>query len=307
VAVKKQVSNKSVKKAPAKKATVKQPIKKVAAKKTAPKKAVAKKVAPKKTAKVANTKKVVAKKVTPAKKVVAKKLLPPAKKQPTVAIVKERSKIVAPYQEKKEIKHIAIAGNIGSGKTTLTEQLAKQFGWEPHFEDVENNPYLNDFYTDMIRWSFNLQIYFLNSRFRQIINFQKGIRTVIQDRTIYEDAYIFAPNLHAMGLMSTRDFDNYVSLFETIKTRITPPDLLIYLRGSIPTLVDQIQKRGREYEENLRLDYLKRLNEFYETWINKYDDGKLLIIDIDTCNFADDKEQLGEVVNKVQAELFGLF
>jgi deoxyadenosine/deoxycytidine kinase len=307
VAVKKQVSKKSVKKAPAKKATVKQPIKKVVAKKVAPKKAVAKKVAPKKTAKVANTKKVVAKKVTPVKKVVAKKLLPPAKKQPTVAVVKERSKIVAPYQEKKEIKHIAIAGNIGSGKTTLTEQLAKQFGWEPHFEDVENNPYLNDFYTDMIRWSFNLQIYFLNSRFRQIINFQKGIRTVIQDRTIYEDAYIFAPNLHAMGLMSTRDFDNYVSLFETIKTRITPPDLLIYLRGSIPTLVDQIQKRGREYEENLRLDYLKRLNEFYETWINKYDDGKLLIIDIDTCNFADDKEQLGEVVNKVQAELFGLF
>jgi deoxyadenosine/deoxycytidine kinase len=288
VAVKKQVSKKSVKKAPAKKATVKQPIKKVVAKKVAPKK-------------------VVAKKVTPVKKVVAKKLLPPAKKQPTVAVVKERSKIVAPYQEKKEIKHIAIAGNIGSGKTTLTEQLAKQFGWEPHFEDVENNPYLNDFYTDMIRWSFNLQIYFLNSRFRQIINFQKGIRTVIQDRTIYEDAYIFAPNLHAMGLMSTRDFDNYVSLFETIKTRITPPDLLIYLRGSIPTLVDQIQKRGREYEENLRLDYLKRLNEFYETWINKYDDGKLLIIDIDTCNFADDKEQLGEVVNKVQAELFGLF
>lgn len=307
MAVKKQVSKKSVKKAPAKKATVKQPIKKVVAKKVAPKKAVAKKVAPKKTAKVANTKKVVAKKVTPVKKVVAKKLLPPAKKQPTVAVVKERSKIVAPYQEKKEIKHIAIAGNIGSGKTTLTEQLAKQFGWEPHFEDVENNPYLNDFYTDMIRWSFNLQIYFLNSRFRQIINFQKGIRTVIQDRTIYEDAYIFAPNLHAMGLMSTRDFDNYVSLFETIKTRITPPDLLIYLRGSIPTLVDQIQKRGREYEENLRLDYLKRLNEFYETWINKYDDGKLLIIDIDTCNFADDKEQLGEVVNKVQAELFGLF
>ncbi len=288
MAVKKQVSKKSVKKAPAKKATVKQPIKKVVAKKVAPKK-------------------VVAKKVTPVKKVVAKKLLPPAKKQPTVAVVKERSKIVAPYQEKKEIKHIAIAGNIGSGKTTLTEQLAKQFGWEPHFEDVENNPYLNDFYTDMIRWSFNLQIYFLNSRFRQIINFQKGIRTVIQDRTIYEDAYIFAPNLHAMGLMSTRDFDNYVSLFETIKTRITPPDLLIYLRGSIPTLVDQIQKRGREYEENLRLDYLKRLNEFYETWINKYDDGKLLIIDIDTCNFADDKEQLGEVVNKVQAELFGLF
>jgi deoxyadenosine/deoxycytidine kinase len=222
--------------------------------------------------------------------------------------VKERKgAVIVPATPKKEIKHIAIAGNIGSGKTTLTEQLSKHFGWEPHYEDVENNPYLNDFYTDMVRWSFNLQIYFLNTRFRQIINFQKGIRTVIQDRTIYEDAYIFAPNLHTMGLMSTRDFENYVTLFETIKTRITPPDLLIYLRGSIPTLVDQIQKRGREYEDNLRLDYLKRLNEFYETWINKYDDGKLLIIDIDTCNFADDKEQLGEVINKVQAELFGLF
>ena len=159
----------------------------------------------------------------------------------------------------------------------------------------------------MIRWSFNLQIYFLNNRFRQIINFQRGFRTVIQDRTIYEDAYIFAPNLHAMGLMSTRDYENYLSMFEVLRSLIDPPDLLIYLRGSIPTLVDQIQKRGREYEENLRLDYLKRLNEFYESWISKYSDGKLLVIDIDNCNFADDKEQLGEVINKVQGELFGLF
>jgi deoxyadenosine/deoxycytidine kinase len=302
VAAKKQVNKKPVKKVAPKKAVAKKPAKKVAAKKTAPKKVAkptaAKKVAPKKVA----AKKVVTK--NPVRKIVK----PAAKKQQEVTVVNERKgAIIVPATTKKEIKHIAIAGNIGSGKTTLTEQLSKHFGWEPHYEDVENNPYLNDFYTDMVRWSFNLQIYFLNTRFRQIINFQKGIRTVIQDRTIYEDAYIFAPNLHTMGLMSTRDFENYVTLFETIKTRITPPDLLIYLRGSIPTLVDQIQKRGREYEDNLRLDYLKRLNEFYETWINKYDDGKLLIIDIDTCNFADDKEQLGEVINKVQAELFGLF
>lgn len=278
----------------------------------APKKAVAKKVAPKniaakKLAKKQFEKKPIAKKVTP-KKVVKQKLLKDIpKKKLNEVVVKDSVKTVVATSPAIEIKHVAIAGNIGSGKTTLTEHLAKHFGWEPHFEDVENNPYLNDFYTDMIRWSFNLQIYFLNTRFRQIINFQKGFRTVIQDRTIFEDAYIFAPNLHAMGLMSTRDFENYINLFETIKTRISPPDLLIYLRASIPTLVDQIQKRGRDYEENLRLDYLKRLNEFYETWVNKYDDGKLLIIDVDTCNFADDKEQLGEVINKVQGSLYGLF
>lgn len=308
MAAKKQITKK-----PAKKATLTKNIIKKPATKAVPKKAAAKKVAEKKTSLkktvTSKNKKVAAKKTSVKVKPEVKKVVKPAnskKKLPKV-VAKSTSPIVIPYQEKKEIKHIAVAGNIGSGKTTLTEQLSKHFGWEPHYEDVENNPYLNDFYTDMIRWSFNLQVYFLNTRFRQIINFQKGIRTVIQDRTIYEDAYIFAPNLHAMGLMSTRDFENYFSLFETIKTIISPPDLLIYLRGSIPTLVDQIQKRGREYEENLRLDYLKRLNEFYEAWITKYDDGKLLIIDIDNCNFADDKEQLGEVINKVQAELFGLF
>ena len=210
-------------------------------------------------------------------------------------------------EEEAQIKHIAIAGNIGSGKTTLTERLARSFGWEAHFEDVENNPYLNDFYEDMPRWSFNLQIFFLNNRFKQIINIQKGIKTVIQDRTIYEDAHIFAPNLHAMGLMSSRDFDNYKNLFETINSQISPPDLLIYLRASIPTIVNQIQKRGREYEENLRLDYLRRLNEYYEGWISKYDEGRLLIIDVDDLNFAENQEHLGEVVNKVNAELFGLF
>ncbi len=205
------------------------------------------------------------------------------------------------------IKHIAIAGNIGAGKTTLTTLLAKQFNWEPHYEDVDNNPYLYDFYENMPRWSFNLQIYFLNSRFGQIIKIQQGEKTVIQDRTIYEDAQIFAPNLHAMGLMTKRDFDNYTALYKTIGSLIKPPDLLIYLRGSISALVGQIQKRGREYEDNLRLDYLRRLNEYYENWINSYKEGKLLVIDIDKCNFAEKPEDLGEVVNKVRANLHVLF
>ena len=210
-------------------------------------------------------------------------------------------------EKKTKVKHISLAGNIGSGKTTLTQLLAKQFGWETHFEDVENNPYLFDFYQDMPRWSFNLQIYFLNSRFSQIVKIQQGGKTVIQDRTIYEDAYIFAPNLHAMGLMSTRDFDNYSSLFKTVNSLIKPPDLLIYLQTSIPTLVNHIQKRGREYEDNLRLDYLRRLNERYEAWISSYKEGNLLVIDVDKCNFAESKEQLGNVVNKVNAQLHGLF
>ncbi len=207
----------------------------------------------------------------------------------------------------KEVKHIVIAGNIGAGKTTLTTALSKHFGWEPQYEDVENNPYLNDFYEDMPRWSFNLQIFFLNSRFKQILDIQRGKAVVIQDRSIYEDAQIFAPNLHSMGLMSTRDYENYLSLFETISSSIKPPDLVIYLKASIPTLVNQIQKRGREYEDNLRLDYLKRLNDYYDSWATKYKDGKMLVIDVDNCNFVDDKEQLGEVINKVLAELNGLF
>lgn len=210
-------------------------------------------------------------------------------------------------KEQPKAKHIAIAGNIGAGKTTLTKNLAKHFGWETHFEDVDNNPYLYDFYEDMPRWSFNLQVFFLNSRLGQIIRIQQGENTVIQDRTIYEDAYIFAPNLHAMGLMSTRDFENYQALFKTINSLIGPPDLLIYLQGSIPTLVNQIQKRGREYEDNLRLDYLRRLNERYEAWISTYKAGPLLIVDIDRINFADNPEDLGEVVNKVSAQLHGLF
>ncbi len=204
--------------------------------------------------------------------------------------------------------HIAIAGNIGAGKTTLTNLLSKHYNWHPQFEEVDNNPYIEDFYNDMQRWSFNLQIFFLHSRFNSLVQFKKDkTKTVIQDRTIYEDAYIFAPNLHAMGLMSTRDFETYSQLFETIKSQIKGPDLLIYLRASIPTLVNNIQKRGRDFEDSIRLDYLKRLNERYEAWISKYKDGKLLIIDIDNVNFAEKKEDLGEIINKIERELHGLF
>ncbi|MBN2682535.1 MAG: deoxynucleoside kinase [Bacteroidales bacterium] len=203
--------------------------------------------------------------------------------------------------------HIAIAGNIGSGKTTLTEKLAKHYKWQPHFEDVDDNPYLNDFYEDMQRWSFNLQIYFLNARFSQILEFRKSGKTVIQDRTIYEDAFIFAPNLHAMGLMTTRDFENYFSLFNLMDSLIQPPDLLIYLRASVPTLVNQIQKRGRKYENSIRLDYLKRLNERYEAWIGSYQMGKMLVVDVDRNNFSENQEDLREVINKIDAELHGLF
>lgn len=204
-------------------------------------------------------------------------------------------------------KHIAVAGNIGAGKTTLTEMLSKHYKWIPNFEDVDHNPYLNDFYEDMNRWSFNLQIYFLNSRVRQLVEIQKGTETVIQDRTIYEDANIFAPNLHEMGLMSKRDFDNYFHFFQTLKMLVQPPDLLIYLNASVPTLVGNIQKRGREYEENIRLDYLKKLNEYYSKWISEYKEGKLLIIDADKNRFPEKEEDFGEIIRKVDAELYGLF
>lgn len=203
--------------------------------------------------------------------------------------------------------HIAIAGNIGSGKTTLTGLLAKHFGWQPHYEDVDTNPYLHSFYEDMQRWSFNLQVYFLNSRFRQIVDIRKSGKTIIQDRTIYEDAYIFAPNLHHMNLMTTRDFDNYQSLFELMSEFLQPPDLLIYLKASVPTLVRQIQKRGREYEEGIRLDYLKRLNDRYENWIAGYTGPKLLVIDVDTINFSENPDDLGNIIERVNAELHGLF
>ncbi|KAF0204677.1 MAG: deoxynucleoside [Bacteroidetes bacterium] len=203
--------------------------------------------------------------------------------------------------------HIAIAGNIGSGKTTLCGLLAKHFGWEPHFEDVETNPYLPSFYEDMQRWSFNLQVYFLNSRFRQIIDIRSSGKTVVQDRTIYEDAYIFAPNLHTMNLMTTRDFQNYSSLFELMSTFVKPPDLLIYLRASVPTLVSQIQKRGRDYENSIRLDYLKSLNDRYEAWIGGYKLGNLLIVEVDNLNFSERPEDLAVVIDKINAEINGLF
>ncbi len=203
--------------------------------------------------------------------------------------------------------HIAVAGNIGSGKTTLTRLLAKHYQWETHYETLEDNPYITDFYEDMQRWSFNLQVYFLTSRFNSVRKIRESGQDVIQDRTIYEDAFIFAPNLHAMGLMSTRDFDTYQSLFSSVRTKIQAPDLLIYLRASIPALVNQIQRRGREYEDSIRLDYLKRLNERYEAWISTYRDGKLLIIEVDDMDFENNPEDLGQIISKVDANIHGLF
>ena len=203
--------------------------------------------------------------------------------------------------------HIAIAGNIGAGKTTLTAMLSKHYNWTPNYETVDDNPYLNDFYNDMQRWSFNLPIYFLNSRFKQVVDIRKSGKTVIQDRTIYEDAEIFAPNLHDMGLMSTRDFDNYRSLFNLMIHLIQPPDLLIYLRASVPTLVNQIQIRGRAYEESIRLDYLKMLNERYELWVSKYTDSKLLIVNVDDSDFQNNPEDLSKIIDRVDAQIHGLF
>lgn len=210
-------------------------------------------------------------------------------------------------KEEKKIKHIAIAGNIGAGKTTLCEKLAKHYKWDVHYEDANTNPYLSDFYDDMQRWSFNLQIYFLNSRYQQLIEIQQGSTTVIQDRTIYEDAYIFAPNLHDMGLMSKRDFENYFTLFKTMANQVGPPDLMIYLRASISTLVSHIQTRGRDYEGNMSLDYLKRLNDKYERWITNYKAGPLLIIESDDLDFKNNQEDFGKIVQMVDTELFGLF
>ncbi|HEY1023595.1 MAG TPA: deoxynucleoside kinase [Sphingobacteriaceae bacterium] len=203
--------------------------------------------------------------------------------------------------------HIAIVGNIGAGKTTLTELLAKHLGFDAQFEAVDHNPYLEDFYGDMKRWSFNLQIYFLNSRFQQITEIQKNNRNIIQDRTIYEDAHIFAENLHDMGLMSTRDYENYRSIFDNITSFIKAPDLLIYLKASVPTLVNNIQRRGREYEAGIRLDYLSKLNDKYKKWIDSYKEGKLLILDKDKLDFANNPEDLGYVIQNIERELHGLF
>ena len=203
--------------------------------------------------------------------------------------------------------YFAIAGNIGAGKTSLTELLSKHYGWEAHFEDVIDNPYLDDFYNHMERWSFNLQIYFLNSRFRQLESFSNSNKKFIQDRTIYEDAHIFAPNLHAMGLMNQRDFNNYQSLFGLMESMIEGPDILIYLRSSIPNLVNKIHKRGREYENSISIEYLSRLNERYEAWVSTYNKGKLLVVDVDNIDFVENKADLGSVIQKIDAELNGLF
>jgi deoxyadenosine/deoxycytidine kinase len=203
--------------------------------------------------------------------------------------------------------HIAIVGNIGAGKTTLAELLAKSYGWDPLFEAVDNNPYLEDFYNDMKRWSFNLQIYFLNSRYRQLMDIQQSGRNIVQDRTIYEDAFIFAENLHDMGLMTTRDYENYRSIFDNMTAYIKPPDLMVYLKASVPTLVNNIQRRGREYEIGIRLDYLSKLNDKYQKWIKGYKLGKLLIIDKDMIDFANNTEDMATVVNLIEREINGLF
>ena len=199
--------------------------------------------------------------------------------------------------------HIAIAGNIGAGKTSLTELLAKHYKWEAHFEDVIDNPYLDDFYNHMERWSFNLQIYFLKSRFQQLLKIKNGKKTTIQDRTIYEDAHIFAPNLKARGRMNQRDFKNYQELFELMESLIQGPDLLIYLRSSIPNLVNKIHKRGREYENSISIDYLSRLNERYEAWSSTYDKGKMVIIDVDNLDFVENQEDLNIIISKIDQAL----
>jgi len=203
--------------------------------------------------------------------------------------------------------HIAIAGNIGAGKTTLTKLLAKQYNWTAQFEDVEMNPYLDDFYNDMEKWAFNLQIYFLGSRFNQVKEIRESGKDIIQDRTIYEDAHIFASNLNDMGLLSTRDYNNYLRVFNLMTGFVESPDLLIYLKASIPTLVAQIQKRGRDYENSISIDYLSRLNEKYDKWISNYKEGKVLVIDVDNLDFVENKEDLGLIFDKIEGEINGLF
>ena len=203
--------------------------------------------------------------------------------------------------------HIAIAGNIGSGKTTLTKMLAKHYGYRSMLETDSNNPYISSFYEDMRRWSFNLEIHYLHTRIKHLIEIRKSETNIVQDRTLYEDAYIFTPNLHAMGLMTTRDFDNYLQMFELLESFIQPPDLLIYLRADVPNLIKQIQRRGRDYEGSIRLDYLSSLNNRYESWIEEYNRSKMMVIDVRELNFVDKPEDFGIVINKIDAEFNSLF
>lgn len=206
-----------------------------------------------------------------------------------------------------KLKHIAVCGNIGSGKTTLTEKLAKHYGWNPLYESVDNNPYLRDFYQDMTKWAFHVQIYFLNSRFRQVNEIHGNPQPTIQDRTIYEDAYIFANNLHQTGHISERDYRSYLDIFHSMMTFVKPPDLLIYLKAGVPKLVRQIEKRGRDFEYSIRLDYLRQLNKQYENWISNYNDGKLLTINVDELDFVENVDDFSFIVNKIDLELNNLF
>ena len=205
------------------------------------------------------------------------------------------------------LKHIAVAGNIGSGKTTLAEKLSKHYGWLPLYESVDHNPYLRDFYSDMTRWAFHLQIYFLNSRFNQVRQIRQSEKTIIQDRTIYEDAYIFAANLHRSGHISERDYQSYLDIFKSMTSFVEAPDLLIYLKADIPKLVYQIQKRNRDFEYNIKLEYLRSLNEHYENWISGYANGRLLVIDVNKIDFVENVEDFSYIVNKVDLELNNLF
>jgi len=207
----------------------------------------------------------------------------------------------------KKLKHIAVAGNIGAGKTTLATKLSHHYHWETEFEAVEDNPYLVDFYQDMKQWAFHLQVYFLNSRLNQVKRIRENEQTVVQDRSIYEDCYVFAKNLYQSGNMSERDYQNYLALFESMTPVITPPDLLIYLRADIPKLVGQIEQRGRDYEETMRIDYLKTLNQHYEEWITSYDLGKMIVIDVNQLDYLRNVEDFALIISKIDTEVHGLF